>query len=99
MPTFKVQIKMSELNKNKLPFKDSAAAINAAKAAIEMASRDVLFNPRKLIMHTDQGGAYIADDYISIISNIYTSDNEEYVHNITCGNTNSDTNNAGRCAM
>jgi len=45
-------------------FKDSAAAINAAKAAIEMASTDVLFNPRKLIMHTDQGGAYIADDYI-----------------------------------
>ena len=45
--------------------KDRKSAIKAAEAAISVASKDVLFHPRKLIMHTDQGGAYIADDYIS----------------------------------
>lgn len=45
--------------------KDSSAAIKASRAAILMAEQESFFNPRKLIMHTDQGGAYVADDYIS----------------------------------
>jgi len=44
--------------------KEPSSAIKAAKTAISLANKDPLFNPRKLIMHTDQGGAYISDDYI-----------------------------------
>ena len=43
--------------------KDSSSAIKAAKSALLMAQNDRLFNPRKLIMHTDQGGAYVSDQY------------------------------------
>ena len=44
--------------------KDTQSAIAVGKAAIRKASADRLFYPRKLIMHTDQGGAYVSDDYI-----------------------------------
>ena len=45
--------------------KDSQSAIKAAEAALSQARKDLVFNPRKLIMHTDQGGAYISDQYMS----------------------------------
>lgn len=45
--------------------KDSNSAIKVAESALSRAAKDPLFNPRTLIMHTDQGGAYIADAYIS----------------------------------
>ena len=45
--------------------KEPSSAIKAAKLAISKAIKDPLFNPRKLIMHTDQGGAYISDQYIN----------------------------------
>ena len=44
--------------------KDSQAAISASKMALETASKTPIFYARKLIMHTDQGSAYIASDYI-----------------------------------
>jgi len=44
--------------------KDSKAAIRASKNALEKAHKDPLFHPRKLIMHTDQGSAYMASDTI-----------------------------------
>ena len=44
--------------------KDAKSAIKAAKSAVERGAKDSLFMPRKLIMHTDQGSAYISDDYI-----------------------------------
>ena len=44
--------------------KDSNSAIKAAEQAVNTASKYPAFNPRKLIMHTDQGGAYLAHDTI-----------------------------------
>ena len=44
--------------------KDPSSAIKAADMAISKAKKDPLFILRKLIMHTDQGGAYISDQYI-----------------------------------
>lgn len=44
--------------------KDANAAIQTAAMAIEKASQDPLFKPRRLIMHTDQGSAYLADQTI-----------------------------------
>tara|TARA_B100001123_G_C15198967_1_gene982526 strand:+ start:704 stop:1402 length:699 start_codon:yes stop_codon:yes gene_type:complete len=44
--------------------KDPASAIKAADMAITKAKKDPFFVFRKLIMHTDQGGAYISDQYI-----------------------------------
>lgn len=42
--------------------KDSGAAIRAGKMAICNANQDRLFNPRNLIMHSDQGSAYTSDE-------------------------------------
>lgn len=44
--------------------KDSQSAIRAGEKALIKANRDPLFQPRNLIMHTDQGGAYLAEDTI-----------------------------------
>ena len=44
--------------------KDAKAAIKAGKHAIQTASKSKFFQPRKLIMHTDQGSAYLANEYI-----------------------------------
>lgn len=42
--------------------KDSGAAIRAGKMALSKAGQDSFFNPRKLIMHSDQGSAYTSDE-------------------------------------
>jgi transposase-like protein len=44
--------------------KDTQSALNVAQQAIQLAQQHPLFQPRKLIMHTDQGSAYVSDDYI-----------------------------------
>jgi transposase InsO family protein len=44
--------------------KDSSVALKAAKRAVAAHVDNPLFKPRQLIMHTDQGSAYIAQDYI-----------------------------------
>lgn len=44
--------------------KDAPSAIQAAQHAIKTASASPGFSPRKLIMHTDQGSAYLADETI-----------------------------------
>ncbi len=44
--------------------KDPASAIKAADMAVSKAKKDPIYILRKLIMHTDQGGAYISDEYI-----------------------------------
>lgn len=44
--------------------KDAPSAIQAAEHAIKTATASPEFNPRKLIMHTDQGSAYLADETI-----------------------------------
>ena len=44
--------------------KDAASAIAAADHALKTASSSPLFNPRKLIIHTDQGSAYLANETI-----------------------------------
>lgn len=44
--------------------KDSKSAIRASEMALNIAKSDTLFNPRRLIMHTDQGSAYMASDTI-----------------------------------
>lgn len=43
--------------------KDTPAALQAARMAVANASTDLLFNPRELIIHSDQGGAYQAGEY------------------------------------
>lgn len=50
--------------------KDKQAAIAASQSAIHRANAYSCFNPRSLIMHTDQGSAYIADDYIRYWRNL-----------------------------
>lgn len=44
--------------------KDTASALQAARMAVTNSQNDVLFQPHQLIMHTDQGSAYISDEYI-----------------------------------
>ena len=44
--------------------KDSQAAVRASQKAIETARKDPLFDSKRLLMHTDQGSAYLGDDYI-----------------------------------
>ena len=44
--------------------KDSSSALKAAESAVTRAMKDPLYDSRSLIMHTDQGGAYVSDDYI-----------------------------------
>ena len=43
--------------------KDSSTALKASQMAIGKACKDLLFNSRNLIMHTDQGGAYVSVIY------------------------------------
>jgi transposase InsO family protein len=43
--------------------KDTQAALNTARMAVDSSSTDPLFNPRELIVHSDQGGAYQAEEY------------------------------------
>jgi transposase InsO family protein len=43
--------------------KDTCSALKAAKMAITNSCKDRLFQPDKLIMHTDQGSAYISKEY------------------------------------
>jgi transposase InsO family protein len=42
--------------------KTSQSAIDAEKMAVKKAKADILFNPRKLIIHRDNGSAYIAEE-------------------------------------
>jgi len=44
--------------------KDSKAAIRASQMALNTAKSDPIFKPRGLIMHTDQGSAYMASETI-----------------------------------
>lgn len=43
--------------------KDAKAALEAAKMAIRNSLTDSLFHPRELIIHSDQGSAYLAGEY------------------------------------
>lgn len=43
--------------------KDTHSALKAAEMAVRSSLNDPLFKPDKLIMHTDQGSAYISKDY------------------------------------
>lgn len=43
--------------------KDGKTAVKASRMAIDKAKKDPLFNPRNLIMHTDQGSAYLSKIY------------------------------------
>lgn len=44
--------------------KDGNSAVKASMMAVNNTKSDPLFNPRKLIMHTDQGSAYVSAEYI-----------------------------------
>lgn len=44
--------------------KDGGSAVKASIMAVENAKTDPLFNPKRLIMHTDQGSAYVSEEYI-----------------------------------
>lgn len=44
--------------------KDTASSLKAAEMAVTNSHQDVLFQPHQLIMHTDQGSAYISDEYL-----------------------------------
>lgn len=44
--------------------KDRDSAVKASMMAVDNAKSDPLFHPKKLIMHTDQGSAYVAGEYI-----------------------------------
>lgn len=44
--------------------KNSSSAIKAGEQALQKAYKDPLFKPQRLIMHTDQGSAYLAEDTI-----------------------------------
>jgi len=43
--------------------KDGKTAVKASQMAIDKVKKDPLFNPRSLIMHTDQGSAYLSEVY------------------------------------
>lgn len=43
--------------------KDGRAAVEASKMAVGRSIKDPLFNPRNLIMHSDQGSAYLSEEY------------------------------------
>jgi transposase InsO family protein len=43
--------------------KNTDGALKAAKMAVNSLKGDLLFQPDKLIMHTDQGSAYISEEY------------------------------------
>ena len=45
--------------------KDADTAIRVSQQAYQLASQDQWFDPRKLIMHTDQGSAYVSEAYIN----------------------------------
>lgn len=49
--------------------KDSKAAIRAGEMALTKAKEQPEFEPRKLIMHSDQGSAYISDDTMTFWRN------------------------------
>lgn len=44
--------------------KDTASAIHACERAMSISKDDPLCDTKELIMHTDQGSAYISDEYI-----------------------------------
>ena len=48
--------------------KNSSSAIKAGEKALKKAQSDSFFDPRLLIMHTDQGSAYLAEDTINFWS-------------------------------
>lgn len=43
--------------------KDGQTAIKASRMAVRNSKGDPLFDPRRLIMHTDQGSAYLSEEY------------------------------------
>lgn len=45
--------------------KDENTAIRVSNNAYHKAKQDPLFDPKRLIMHTDQGSAYLSDKYIN----------------------------------
>lgn len=50
--------------------KDGQSALRVSKMAVAKASKDPLFDPRKLIMHTDQGSAYVSAIYETYWKNL-----------------------------
>ena len=53
--------------------KDGKTAVKASKMAIDKTKSDSLFNPRNLIMHTDQGSAYLSEIYEMFWKNLGVS--------------------------
>jgi transposase InsO family protein len=53
--------------------KDAQSALKAARMAIKNSKDDPLFNPKRLIIHSDQGGAYLAEIYIELWKKMGTS--------------------------
>lgn len=47
--------------------KDGAAALKAMRMAVENSLKDLLFDPEKLILHSDQGKAYFTNKYIAFL--------------------------------
>jgi transposase InsO family protein len=45
--------------------KNEQAAAKAAHTAVDNSRQDPLFNPRRLIVHSDQGSAYVSNGYIA----------------------------------
>jgi transposase InsO family protein len=50
--------------------KDAKSALKAMRSAIEKAKKDELFIPEKSIMHSDQGGAYLSNEYIAYLEHV-----------------------------
>ena len=50
--------------------KDVKTALRAAQMAVDNSRKDTLFLPKDLIIHSDQGGAYIAEERIAFWKNL-----------------------------
>lgn len=53
--------------------KDVNTALKAAQMAVNNSRKDLLFLPRNLIVHSDQGGAYLAEEHIAFWKNLGVS--------------------------
>ena len=47
--------------------KDGRSALKAMRMAVENSQKDPLFDPEKLILHSDQGKAYFTNEYIAYL--------------------------------
>lgn len=50
--------------------KDSPSALKASRMAVNNSREDPLFDPKKLIIHSDNGSAYLAEGYIAFWKNL-----------------------------